>query len=289
MKRSAAVLLATVIVLFVGITMAKRGRGGSEPSLAVADSASPERERVLRFWDRYRDATRHRTAGRIPEAAAAYAEALALDGHHEDALYYSGNMRFELGEFSEAEAAWQRLIEVNETSARAHSRLGDLYLCYDRPQWFDVTAAEAQFRRAAEINREETGPLLRLGESALVRGDLAAARARLDEVLRTNSGSVEANFLRSYIAWKDGEPAEAEARTTGLMELLRAEETEDTGLNEGDTESGAAMVATTRRCRGVRDLVDALGRGVGPVTDAHIMTLYRRADTLLTEARPKVR
>lgn len=284
MTRSAAAFLITAIILFVGITMAKRGRGGTEPSLAGADSSSAERDRVLQFWDRYREATMHRTTGRTREAAAAYEDALALDGRHEDALYYSGNMLFELGEFSGAEAAWQRLIEVNETSARAHSRLGDLYLCYDRPHVFDLSAAEAQFRRAAEINPEETGPLLRLGESAVLRGDMAAAQTRLDEVLSSNSRSVEAHFLRGYIGWKTGKPAEAASHANRIVELIGDREIEGTGLNEGDTKSGAAMIVTPNLCRGIRGPLAALGRGAAPVTDVLITTLYRRADMLLTEA-----
>lgn len=284
MTRATVAFFATVAVLFLGITVAKRRRNAGEPNAVAGVRSAADRQRVLRFWDRYREATAYRTEGRIREAADAYAEALALDDGHEDALYYYGSMLFELGDFSGAEDAWRRLVAVNDASARAHSRLGELYLCHERSKWFDLSAAEARFRRAAEINPEETGPLLHLAESALLRGDLTDAQTRLDEVLRTNHGSMEAHFLRGYVSWRLGLTGDLAARAAEIAALVPDRETEREGLNEGDTRSGSAMLATPDLCRGVRDLVEDLGRGAAPVTERYLTSLYQRADSLLAGA-----
>ena len=81
--------------------------GDSGTGVVAGGPGRPDRQRVLAFWEAIRSATTHRIAGRIAEAAADYQRAVELDPRHEDALYYIGNMRFELGEYARA-GEWRK-------------------------------------------------------------------------------------------------------------------------------------------------------------------------------------
>ena len=216
---------------------------------------------VREFWETYRAATGHRAAGRIDAARDAYRRALELNPRHEDALYYLGNMALELGGYDEARSAWERLVQLNPRSARAHSRLGDLYACMDPGAPRDVVRAEAEFRRALQLNREETGPLLHLGEIALLRGDLADAISYLDTVMGSHSRSVEAHFLKGYVAWKRGQPERAAALFRTAVALARER----------------PAVARTARCR-IFDVDSAS-------LSAPMNELYRQLDRRLAQSR----
>jgi Flp pilus assembly protein TadD len=225
---------------------------------------------IREFWEIYRGATGDRVAGRVDAAQDAYRRALELNPRHEDALYYLGNMELELGHYAEADSAWTRLVRVNPRSSRAHSRLGDLYACMDPGAPRDLATAEAEFRRALELNREETGPLLRLGEIALMRGNLADAVSPLDAVIGSHSRSVEAHFLKGYVAWKRGQPDSAAALFREAVALAR-------GL--------APAVARTSRCRVFEAQIEKLSSvdSGGPSTQMN--ELYRQLDSRLAQAR----
>lgn len=258
MKRTALVV-ALLLAAGFALLMLERPTASDRESTdgpSLVDSAEA-RLRTLRFWQLYREATSQRTAGRAREAASAYEAALELDDSHEDALYYLGSLRLELGRFEAAEETWRRLIELNPGSARTHSQLGALYSCLDSTGLFNLERARSEFQRALEINREQTGPLLGLGRVALLRGDLAAASRHFDQVIGSNPGSVEAHYLRGYIAWKRGYPDRATASFAEAVRHARRPTAEVPG--EGDTREGAApMLATSSRCRDVRAHVEAV-------------------------------
>lgn len=219
---------------------------------ATADSnalSAEERRRVREFWDVYRQANSARIAGDVGQAAAGYRAALALNGDHEDALYYLGNMAMELGEFDEAERAWSHLVQVNPASARGHSQLGRLYMCADRGA-IDVDRARANLEAAASVNAEQTGPLLDLGRLALLEGDTGAARRDFEHVLQSNPGSMPASFFVGYVAWLGGDRAgadEAFARALAATAPTRAAPV----AGEGATKAGDdPMLARRERCSG---------------------------------------
>ena len=138
------------------------------------------------------------------KAVAEYRKAISLNNSHEDALYYLGNMYFDLGELEAAEQIWRRLAEVNPNSARAHSQLGTIYLMIENGNMFNLDAAEAEFQRAFAINKEVTAPVLRLGQIALIRGNFSESQRLFNAVIGSNTRSVEAHFLTGYIDWKRG-------------------------------------------------------------------------------------
>jgi tetratricopeptide (TPR) repeat protein len=258
---------------------------GEEPARTARGT---DREQVLRFWELYREATDHRVADRTREAASAYESALDLKDDHEDALYYLGNMYMDLGEHASAEQAWRRLVEVSRFSARAHSRLGDLYRCPELDEFFDLDAAEAEFRRALEINREDAGPVLQLGQTALLQGDMTKALGYFEAVIGSHYSSVDAHFFKGYIAWKAGETQQADESFARAVSLARPAEPADGMSREGDTRAGSSpLVVSSSMCRGLRAHTEDL-RAVEPSTaEARAEQSYRELDRYLDEVRRK--
>lgn len=102
----------------------------------------------------------------------------------------------ELSVFEEAGEVLERLVEHDPRSARGFGQLG---MCRAGPSEGRLEAAEAAFRQAASINREETGPHLRLAEVALRRNDDRAAIRALETVLKSNPASEPAHVLTGYL------------------------------------------------------------------------------------------
>jgi tetratricopeptide (TPR) repeat protein len=213
-----------VLVLCAAGLAGCRGRAVEE----AGSAHDPQRQRVLDFWNRLSGATEARTRRDFAEAVRLYEEALVLEPRHEDGLYYLGQCRRELGQADAARVAFERLLEVNPASARGHLALGALFASPDPGEPMDLAKAERHLRRAHEINGEETGPVVRLGEVALVAGRSAEARRWFESALRTNPKSVEAAFLAGYLGWEEGletadlvrrvrEAAKVEAPTKGVL------------------------------------------------------------------------
>jgi tetratricopeptide (TPR) repeat protein len=289
MTRPTGGLLALVALIGIGAVWGIVRLAPSEPASAVTahDSATAAaRERVLEFWRLYREATSLRMAGNTAEAAERYDQALGLNPDHEDALYYLGNMRLELGEFAPAERAWSHLSRVNPTSGRALLQLGALYLCFEPGAPTNFAAAAAAFERAHLINREETGPVLRLGEIALVQNDVDAALERFAEVIGQNATSVPAHFYRGYVAWRKGDRTEAAQWFGKAVELARVKPIRAQMPGEGDTKAGLnPLLAERLRCRDLEDPLAALDAvpddGLAREMDAR----YQSLEALLAEAR----
>ncbi len=227
----------------------------ADQTIEIIEQATPAESltghaAIAKFWSLYRDATAARIEGRFRDAQASYRNALALNPRHEDVRYYLGNVELELGNFRAAEVEWRQLVGINPASARGHSRLGDLYACPDTGAPWDLARAQAEYSRAAALNREETGPLVRLGEVALLRGDLKTASQQFDAVTVTHPRSVEAHYLRGYVAWKDGDKAAAAALYQQAKALASAPQPVSQAPSEGDTKHGTPpIVVHPSRCQ----------------------------------------
>jgi tetratricopeptide (TPR) repeat protein len=248
-------------------------------------TATTDRAQIQNFWKLYREATAQRVAGGTQLAAHSYARAVEINPDHEDALYYYGSTQLALGDFDGAARAWRHLLSVNASSARTHSRFGTLFLCLDPGAPFQLDSAEQHLRRAHELNKEENGPVLRLGEVALLRGDLASARRHLATVLATHAESVPAHFYAGYIEWKQG--SIARARAEFQLAISAAAESEATGgvIGEGDTKLGTAPLRTGgERCNQLRAIAEH-ATAADPEQD--MPNRYRELDRLLAAARTK--
>ena len=227
-------LILALLLISLGILALRKSATDTE---ATAD-ASPgvaRQDSVRRFWELYRQATADRLAGRFEAASEGYRQAILLNGQHEDGLYYLGNVYMELSRFEEAESIWRQLVQVNPQSSRAHSRLGALYLCLDDRSRFDLEKAKQAFERAHQINREETGPILRLGEVALLQQDWPAAENYFEAVTGSNYSSVEAYFFGGFVAWKHGNMEKATEWLRLAVHYTLNTKPRDNIVGEGDT------------------------------------------------------
>lgn len=263
-------------------------RAGVSPNqrllIVEGGTAASDRAQVQDFWKLYREATLLRVARMTQRASDTYARALELNPKHEDVLYYYGSMRLELGDFAGAARAWRTLAAVNLSSARAHSELGSLYLCLDPGAPFQLDSAQWHLERAHEINKEETGPLVRLGEVALLRGDLATAKLRFEQVLVTHAGNGVARFYAGYVEWKNGNTALARQQFARGVAAAASGTPVAHASAEGDTRRGtAALMAENQRCGELRALTKQL-RTADPKRD--MPSRYRELDKVLSIRRP---
>lgn len=292
MKRTLVLSLVSLLALFAIITLFKMRSASEASSNNESGKSSTEKELIVKFWEVYRQATALRIDGKVEEAVAAYREALVFNDKHEDALYYLGSLCLELGEFENAEKNWKRLIEVNPHSARAHARLGDLYLCVEREEYFNLAAAEAEFKRAQQINKEETGLPLRLGEVALLRGALAATKHYCETVINMHPKSAEAHFLMGYLAWQRNDVREASAWFAQAVEHARVAPKPPHGvLGEGDTKTGRVLGAQRRSpCASP---LQSYATGLAELSDAsraqEMIARYSKLHEALVQMRLKIK
>lgn len=262
---------------------------GGDPKPQTQKTAGPSEEhkaQIRRFWDLYNRATDLRLKGQWAAAAGQYQEALVVDGQHEDALYYLGNAFFELGRFQEAADTWKRLIETNPNqSSRAHAQLGMLYSCGAPGTPFDLDQAERELHQALAINKEESGPVIKLGEVALLKGERKKALEYLSDGRNLNFKSVQANYLIGYLRWVAGDAAGALKDLKQAAEFALAAKPPPEASGEGDTKKKGPLLAKGVGSRGLltsywKSLDDWPKDAVNP---AKVEEEYRRFDQRLQE------
>jgi tetratricopeptide (TPR) repeat protein len=220
-----------------------RGKADKVPAALQAEAAAepgeplPEdpKERTLAFWRAHRagmDAIKKE--GDSGKAEGHFRRALALDPAHEDARYYLAAALVAQGETPEALKHLRELARRSPRSHRAFKRWGTLEaLAATSPA--ELEEAARALERALELNQEETGSLLVLGEVALMQGDPALAAQRLEWACRTNPKAVGGFFLRGYVAWKQGDPKAAAALLDQTRQALGPEWKPQGMVSEGDT------------------------------------------------------
>ncbi len=210
-----------------------------------------ERERVHRFWERFETAETSRRNGHWSAAAEVYAEALEADPRHEGALYGRANCLLELDRHAEALPHLQRLVEINPLSQRAHVQLAYLRSAPRAACCFDLEEARRELERAAEINREETGALMRLAELQFALGQDDEATRLLEQVRQANSHSVGAPWLLARLAQAGGSSAEAAALLDEALARARGPELPTAVPAEGDTRGDHRLVESTLAAKGL--------------------------------------
>lgn len=263
----------------------------------------PARERVLAFWTTYNAATQARIARDLSKAAGLYADSLTLDPRHEDSLYYLGQCHRELEQPEEARTAFERLVALNPASARGHLALGALLASPDPDEPFDLAAAEIHLRRAHEINGEETGPMVRLGEVLLVRGQRGEARSWFESALRTNHRSVESALLAGYLD-REGAGGHLRPLVERVREAAKAEGPVRGVLGEGDRRAASPPAGEAAPALAAPPLESPLGRllfeapvlalrsGAAegrPIEPDDVLKAWRRVDDSLREYEERAR
>ncbi|MFQ5350055.1 MAG: FG-GAP-like repeat-containing protein [Thermoanaerobaculia bacterium] len=214
--------------------------GDEEPrrraGAAAARPIEGDRERLIAFWAAQRAAMdAFKFDADCERAVPLFREALSYDPTHEDSLYYLANCLASLGDPEAALAELDTMRTASPMSHRAQMQWGVLRAIHARGEE-DLVAAKAALSRALEINREETGSLLALGEIALLRGDLETAEDHLSRATYTNPRAVGGFFLRGYMAWKRGDRAAAD-RLLETAQAARGPDWKPEGTTaEGDVE-----------------------------------------------------
>ena len=272
-------------VLLLALAAAVGSGCGSDSDIVPGENANDqariqEKERIVRFWELHREAGRRRVAGDIQEAIDLYEAALRLDSTHEDALYYLANAYLETDRPRPAAQALDRLIKAHPESARGLNRRGELRLCYDEAQ-LDTQAAAADFERALAINQEETGPMLRLAQVALLKGEPDNARQWLEAIIGTHASSIEAHFLLGLIDWRSGNTEAAQTRFE-LIGGLMADTPSDPVIGEGDRKKGAAIQPGEQQTCPL--MLELLAGILDPASPLSASTAFSHADARLRAA-----
>lgn len=201
--------VALLALAFAAVALVKHGPGWSPTADTDTTTSTPDRAEATAFWQNYRHATEHRTAGRMDSAAASYRSALNRRSTHHDALYYLGQVLYTQNELQAARDTWQRLAETNPESARAFTQLGEVHFCFPDRSVFDLDQAQNAYKTALDLHNEETRPLLRLGTIAVLREDWPAARNHLEALRGANPNNPAGALLSGYLEWRDGSSARA--------------------------------------------------------------------------------
>ena len=217
---------------------------GSTPTEPAGTASAPvpggplpedPKERTLAFWQAQRAGMDALKKDRDPAAAEPhFRRALALNPEHEDARYYLAAALVARGEVDEALEHLRELAHRNPQSQRAFKRWGTLEAIVARSP-AELDEAAGALERALEINQEETGSLLVLGEIDLLRGDRKRARRHLEWATTTNVRAVGGQFLLGYLEWKDGHPEAARKRLEAAREALGPDWVPEGAVAEGDT------------------------------------------------------
>ena len=245
MRKTFLLAFIILVLLFLGIAYKKKQPPTVASGLETRTQLSPDKERIKTFWTFYYQATDHRIAEEWEQAARAYEKALQSNDRHEDAHYYLGNMYLELNQFEQAKEYWTRLVNINPQSTRGHFQLGNLYL--HNHKLFNIPLAEKEFERAMEINKEETGALLRLGQINLLKGQFIEAQTYFNAVIGSNFKSIEAHFLSGYLAWKRKDGQEAIDLFRNAWKYAKPVQPPKEVLGEGDTKGGHSFDRSATR------------------------------------------
>ncbi len=176
----------------------------------AATGEEGERRKVLSFWQLNREANRLRLAGDLEAAVEQFEAALEIDPSHEDSLYYLGISLEGTGEYARAEATYRRILELNPESNRAVTQLADVKSRVAPGSNPDFAEAHKLLERSIAINREHSGPYLRLGRLALMQGDTTAAIQQFETA--AGFGSAEGDLMAGLTLLLRGEDADAEER-----------------------------------------------------------------------------
>ena len=286
MKKIVLVLFAVIAALFVIITFEKNKFAGEESNQEDTTRPSAEKEKIIKFWEYYRKATDYRLNEQWEQAAENYRYALDLNGTHEDGLYYLGNMYIELSRYKEAKDCFLKLAQVNPKNSRAFLQLGNLYLSSE--EFFDIDKAESACRESLKINKEETGPLLLLGEVYLIRGQLEEAGSDFKAVTVSNFKSTEAYFMSGYIAWKKGDLTKAnDLFSTAVKYSKPADNSANKVIGEGDTKGGKGFGTVTSKSV-FHKFISELPAVQPEQSSQALEKAYNTMDVLLAELKRRV-
>lgn len=249
--RPALVTVAILVSLSV-VSLSVLGCTGAREERPAAAAHDPEKERIRNFWQLNGEAHRLRLAGDYHAAVERYAQCLELDPGHEDSLYYLGATLKELGRYREEEAVYRRMIEGNPASTRAVSQLAGLLSQRVPGASPNPDEARSWLERGIELNREHSGPYLKLGRLLLDEGRFADAAGTFQTA--AGFGSPEGRLMTAYALMLKGENRQARVLLRKVLEneQMEARLAARGGKLEGDTRGEQGSPGSPLRSAGIR-------------------------------------
>ncbi len=237
-------LLLAAFACFNGLLQSGCTRARDETA-SVDDN--PARASLRSFWQLYNEATQLRVAGKFSAAADRYRAALAINPTHEDSIYYLAACCSELGSYDEAVKHLKDLVRQNPASHRAYFQLGVTLSTPQPGAVLDLPEARRAFLRGAEINREESGPFLRLGELSLYEGRIDEAQKYFD--IASGFQSPEGMFRSGFVRYVNGRYRDAASFFRKVLELNEREKgISGRGIrSEGDIQAARGQLTPLER------------------------------------------
>jgi tetratricopeptide (TPR) repeat protein len=161
------------------------------------DLGDPASDSLLRsVADRLSAADRARDAYDLVSASVAkHPDSASL-------LEIEGLLLVRLGRDGEAQAAFQKALEIDPNYGRAKAGLAGL-----AAKAGDTARALTLFDEASKASPSDTGPAYAAAQLTLASGDAAGARARLEEIVKRDAGHAGA---RNDLAWLLSQPPNPE-------------------------------------------------------------------------------
>jgi Flp pilus assembly protein TadD len=209
---------------------------GSSAASPQSVTPSDDRARIVEFWKAEHAAMdAMKVEKNISKAIRLFKVALGLNPQHEDSHYYLGNCLAQQGDWAGALHELSELTRINPQSHRGHSQWGT-FRALSAGSDADLAEAEKSMRRAHELNPEETGALLVLGQVELLRGKSTEADDSFAKVCQTNPKAVGAFFLRAYLASKHGDFDSAQDLLKKTRQALGPDWRPKGATSEGDVQ-----------------------------------------------------
>jgi len=242
-------LFACVSSAALAAALTVAGCGQPDSVETISPPADAERAQVRSFWTLHREANRLRLAGDFEQAVESFEAALELEPGHEDSLYYLGISLEEAGEYGKAETVYRRILDAHPDSNRAVSQLAALLSLTAPGSQPDFDEARALFERSLSINREHSGPYIRLGRLALAETDFAAALSHFETA--AGFGSAEGDLMAGLTLLLRGQSSPAEARFRKVIVAAQQERERAAGgeMAEGDVRGAGPLQSAAARAK----------------------------------------
>lgn len=203
-----AVLCGLLLALGCGppVPIPRPDTTGMEPQVAErlgeVVAAIEEQPRSAEAWGRF--AMVCHVHDLFDEAAAGYRQAAALAPEDVRWPYFLGDLLLTVGtDLEAAEAQLRRAVELEPGYAGAHMRLGKTLFARGRP------GAAAAFEKALELDPEIYPARVGLGQARLAEGRVSDAIALLEEVLRAQPRNGRALTALAQAYTRDGRRQQA--------------------------------------------------------------------------------
>ncbi len=152
--------------------------------------------------------------GELEKALEFYEEALKVKPRFFEAEFQRGNVLVALERFSDAEAAFRRVIEMRSDWSLPHSALGALLVRTNRDK-----EANASLERALALDSKDTVALRLLADFRLRSGDTREALKLAQRATSDAEAPASAWLLRARTEKASGEKVAAKASLTQALEL----------------------------------------------------------------------